>query len=51
MPTDVADTFTDKQLVHLKSAIDLREWGKHKIDFRGILWLNESVHRYEVNFP
>jgi hypothetical protein len=35
MPTDVADTFTDKQLVHLKSAIGLREWGKHKIDFRG----------------
>jgi len=35
MPNDVATSFTDKQLVHLKSAIGSREWGKHRIDFRG----------------
>ncbi len=35
MPEEIADSFSDEQLVQLKSAIGSREWGKHRIDFRG----------------
>lgn len=35
MPNNVASSFTDTQLMHLKLAIGARQWGKHKIDFRG----------------
>ena len=35
MPDDVANSFTDTQLLHLKLAIGSRQWGKHKVDFRG----------------
>lgn len=35
MPDDVANSFSDTQLLHLKLAIGSRQWGKHKVDFRG----------------
>ena len=35
MPSDVADSFSDDQLIHLKVALGSRQWGLHKIDFRG----------------
>jgi hypothetical protein len=35
MPDKVADSFSDEQLINLKVAIGSRNWGKHKIDFRG----------------
>ena len=35
MPDDVANSFTDTQLLHLKLALGSRQWGKHKVDFRG----------------
>lgn len=35
MPGDVADSFSDIQLIHLKTAIGSRSWGKHSIDVRG----------------
>ena len=35
MPNNVANSFTDTQLMHLKLAIGARQWGKHKVDFRG----------------
>ena len=35
MPSDVADSFSDDQLIHLKVALGSRQWGRHKIDFRG----------------
>lgn len=35
MPEEVANSFTEEQLTHLLTAIGSREWGKHKIDFRG----------------
>ena len=35
MPNDVANSFTDTQLMHLKLAVGSRQWGKHKVDFRG----------------
>jgi hypothetical protein len=35
MPNSVADSFSDDQLMHLKVALGARQWGQHKIDFRG----------------
>lgn len=35
MPSEVATSFTDRQLMHLKLAMGSRDWGKHKVDFRG----------------
>ena len=35
MPSGVADSFSDDQLMHLKVALGSRQWGRHKIDFRG----------------
>jgi hypothetical protein len=37
MPNNVADSFSDEQLLGLKVAVGSRSWGKHKIDFRGTL--------------
>ncbi len=37
MPDEVANSFTDLQLIHLKTAIGSRQWGKHPIDCRGTL--------------
>jgi hypothetical protein len=35
MPGNVADSLSDEQLIGLKVAIGSRNWGKHKVDFRG----------------
>jgi len=35
IPKNVADSFSDDQLLHLKVALGSRSWGKHKIDLRG----------------
>lgn len=35
IPKSVADSFSNEQLIHLKTAIGSRKWGKHKVDFRG----------------
>lgn len=35
MPEDIADSFNDEQLMHLRNAIGAREWGSHAVDFRG----------------
>jgi len=37
MPRKVADSFSDIQLVHLKTAIGSRSWGKHPVDLRGTI--------------
>lgn len=37
MPNDVADSFSDIQLIHLKTAIGSRSWGKHPVDIRGTI--------------
>jgi hypothetical protein len=37
MPNNVATSFSDEQLLHLKVALGGRNWGRHKIDFRGTL--------------
>ncbi|NVK56579.1 MAG: 3-phosphoshikimate 1-carboxyvinyltransferase [Alteromonadaceae bacterium] len=35
MPTSVATSFNEEQLIHLKLALAARKWGKHKVDIRG----------------
>lgn len=35
MPKDMANSFNDEQLTHLKNAIGAREWGSHAVDVRG----------------
>ena len=35
MPSSVANSFTEEQLIHLKLALGAPKWGKHKIDLRG----------------
>ncbi|MBB1281427.1 3-phosphoshikimate 1-carboxyvinyltransferase [Pseudoalteromonas sp. SG45-1] len=42
MPKNIQETFTDEQLMYLKVAIGARQWGKHSVDFRGVL----SFFRY-----
>ena len=37
MPADVAASFTEQQLAHLRVALGARQWGKHQLDFRGTL--------------
>ncbi|XQF93627.1 3-phosphoshikimate 1-carboxyvinyltransferase [Pseudoalteromonas espejiana] len=37
MPESVQNSFTEEQLVHLKIAIGARQWGRHAIDFRGVV--------------
>lgn len=37
MPEDVANSFTEPQLAHLRVALGARQWGKHKLDLRGTL--------------
>jgi hypothetical protein len=37
MPEHVADSFSDDQLLHLKLSLGSRNWGQHKVDFRGTL--------------
>ena len=35
MPNNVAESFSDEQLLHLKVALGSRKWGRHNIDLRG----------------
>jgi hypothetical protein len=37
IPANVADSFSDIQLIHLKTAIGSRSWGKHPVDLRGTI--------------
>lgn len=39
MPNDVSDSFSEKQLSYLKTAIGARSWGQHRIDLRGTIGL------------
>ena len=37
MPREIQSSFTEEQLVHLKLAIGARQWGKHAMDYRGVI--------------
>lgn len=45
-PADIADSFSEKQLLHLKTALVARKWGKHTIDIRGTFPLPFVSSRY-----
>lgn len=36
MPSNVANSFSDEQLIHLYTAIGARDWGQHAVDIRGV---------------
>jgi len=46
MPESIGKTFSDEQLIHLKTAIGSRSWGKHKVDFRGTFNIPFTPWRY-----
>ena len=50
MPANVADSFTDQQLLHLKTAIGSRNWGRHSVDLRGTLTFPFIRWRYYYVF-
>tara|TARA_Y100001949_G_C15883054_1_gene284676 strand:+ start:208 stop:639 length:432 start_codon:yes stop_codon:yes gene_type:complete len=46
MPDDVAESFSDEQLMHLRNAIGARNWGHHSLDWRGTFGLPFSRWRW-----
>lgn len=46
MPSHISDTFSDEQLIHLKTAVGSRSWGKHKVDLRGTFHFPFTRWRY-----
>lgn len=50
MPKEVADSFSDTQLIHLKTVIGGRTWSKHAIDQRGTFQLPFMRWRYYYVF-
>lgn len=46
MPSHIADSFTDIQLMHLKTAVGSRNWGKHKVDVRSTFAIPFTRWRY-----
>lgn len=50
MPVTIGNSFSDEQLIHLKTAVGSRSWGKHKIDFRGTFHIPFTPWRYYYVF-
>lgn len=48
MPEDVAASFTEPQLAHLRVALGARQWGKHAVDLRGTVGLGRWRYYYVV---
>lgn len=48
MPEEVAQRFDDEQLIYLRNAIGAREWGQHKVDFRGSFRLFKWRYYYVI---
>jgi len=46
IPASVSESFSDEQLIHLKTAVGSRSWGKHKVDFRGTFHIPFTPWRY-----
>ncbi len=46
MPDDIASSFTDEQLMHIRNAIGARNWGNHALDWRGTVGLPLSRWRW-----
>ena len=50
MPSNVAASFSNEQLMHIKTAIGARRWGKHQVDFRGTFKVPLMPWRYYYVF-
>lgn len=50
IPRDVAASFTDEQLTHLKVALGARSWGAHSLDWRTTVALPMVPWRFYVVF-
>lgn len=50
MPDDVANSFTDEQLISIKAAMATRKWGKHAVDIRGRFSLPYTKWHYYYVF-
>ena len=48
MPDDVADSFSEKQLSHLFTAIGTRSWGNHAMDLRGTITI--PFYRWRIYY-
>ena len=48
MPEDVQQSFNEKQLTYLKTAVASRQWGHHPVDVRGTV--KGFKHRYYYVF-
>lgn len=48
MPDEVANSFTEEQLSHIRNAIGAREWGRHKLDLRGTIKVFKWRYYYVV---
>lgn len=46
MPPEVADSFTEPQLAHLRVALGARQWGKHRVDVRGTIGVGRWRYYY-----
>ena len=46
MPIDIADSFSNEQLMHLRNAIGARNWGHHRVDWRGTFGVPFSRWRW-----
>ncbi|MBX2809820.1 MAG: hypothetical protein KTR20_14435 [Cellvibrionaceae bacterium] len=46
MPEATAKSFSDTQLIHLKTAIGSRNWAKHAVDIRGTYHIPFTHWRY-----
>lgn len=46
MPESVQNSFSEEQLLHLKIAIGARQWGRHAMDFRGVVKLFKYRYYY-----
>lgn len=46
MPQEVADSFTDEQLIALNQSLGGRSWAKHKLDLRGTVKLWRSSYYF-----
>ncbi len=46
MPPAVQQSFTEEQLAHLRVALGARQWGRHKLDWRGTLGFGRWRYYY-----
>ncbi len=48
MPTEVAESFTEEQLIALNKAVGGRSWARHKVDLRGTISIWRSSYYFVI---